>query len=102
MSEEVGRCRGHRTLEATVSAITFQVSFGFARMLLTGMVDGGKHLPLIPKVATSNPAIEGIFYISVLSLFQTLTLTFKLWSLCLILSIKHFNILCLRNMDELL
>lgn len=38
-----------------------QVCFGFARMLWTGMTDGRKHLPLVPKVAYLNPAIESCF-----------------------------------------
>ena len=48
-----------------------QVVFSFARALGTGMVDKRKHLPLIPKVASSNPVIESFY----LSLSQSLTLT---------------------------
>jgi hypothetical protein len=58
----------------------FQVGFGFARMLWTGMVDERKHLYLIPKVVNFNPAIESCCFIFVLSLCQTLTLTLTIQS----------------------
>jgi hypothetical protein len=39
----------------------FQVGFRSAKVLWTGMVDGHKHVPLIPKVASSNPAAGSYF-----------------------------------------
>lgn len=62
ISEDVRRWCGNPATRGDSEHYYLQVGFDFARALWTGMADGRKHLPLIPKVAFLNPAIESCFW----------------------------------------